>query len=464
MPLRIVSAIIFSPRGGSAHVARDLTLALRAQGHDVTLVAGSRTDLGIHGDAEAFYGDLHVVDFGPALASADPMRFEGPAGTAPMHPSFEDRPGAADRVFASLDDLELERQVRAWARELSRAGAGDADVLHLHHLTPLNEAAAIVAPRTPVVSQLHGTELLMLERIADGPPASWSHAGRWAERMRGWAKRSERVIVGPGATARAVGALGVPAEKVVELSNGVNTERFFPRAVDRRAFWRRVLVDQPQGALPGAGLGSARYHPSAVSRLASGTVLLYVGRFTAVKRLDRLIGAFARLPAERSNGPVSLVLVGGHPGEWEGEHPADLAARLRAHDVYLAGWYAHDTLPEFFSAADAVVTASELEQFGQVLIEGMACGLPAVATLSLGPRWIIERGRTGWLCEPSETALAATLAEVVSSSAERRRRGELARRSVYERFSWAGVSRQLVSVFEQVRHRSRSAAVGGRTS
>ncbi len=38
-------------------------------------------------------------------------------------------------------------------------------MLHLHHLTPLNEAAARVAPDVPVVGHLHGTELLMLEAI-----------------------------------------------------------------------------------------------------------------------------------------------------------------------------------------------------------------------------------------------------------------------------------------------------------
>ena len=51
--------------------------------------------------------------------------------------------------------------------------------------------------------------------------------------------------------------------------------------------------------------------------------------------------------------------------------------------------------------------AHEREHFGQVLVEGMACGLPAVATRSLGPAEIIENGRTGWLVEPDEAALGA---------------------------------------------------------
>jgi glycosyltransferase involved in cell wall biosynthesis len=144
-----------------------------------------------------------------------------------------------------------------------------------------------------------------------------------------------------------------------------------------------------------------------------------VGRFTAVKRLDRLIAAFARA-RPRFARPAGLVLVGGHPGEWEGEHPARVAGRLGVPDVFLAGWRGHDELPSFLSAADAVVMSSEREQFGLVLIEGMACGLPAVATRSLGPATIVEDGRTGWLVElGDQTALEAALTAVVDDPRER---------------------------------------------
>jgi glycosyltransferase involved in cell wall biosynthesis len=449
MGLRVVSAVLFSPRGGSAHVARALARGLRVQGCSVTLLAGSRGDLGAHGDANAFYGDVHAVAFDPALASGAPLRFEGPPGTAPLHPSFEERPGAPDKVFAGLDDLDYERQVRAWGRELVRAGADRADVLHLHHLTPLNEAAARTAPQVPVVGHLHGTELLMLERIAEGAPPSWRHAERWASRLRAWAHRCARLVIVPAGLERARTVLGVPPGQVVGLPNGVDAELFKPYELDRHAFWRSVLVEEPQGWLPGESPGSARYREPDVERLAAGSVLVYVGRFTAVKRLERLIRAFARA-RQRLTTPVGLVLVGGHPGEWEGEHPAELAARLGVDGVFLAGWRPQEELPEFFSGADALVVASEREQFGQVLVEGMACGLPAVATRSLGPAEIIEDGRTGWLVEPDEAALAAALVEVVVDERERQRRGVAAREAVCRRATWPKVAAQLAAVLEDV--------------
>src|SRR4051812_2055415 len=163
--VRVLSALQFFPRGGSSHVARALARELPAQGWDVTVVSGSRTDLDAFGDAVRFYAglDIHPVSFDQALASADPL--DPPPGAAPMQPSYEDRPGAADAVFATLDDDAYERQVAAWARALAGAGAADADALHLHHLTPIHEAALRVAPHVPVIGHLHGTELLMLEEI-----------------------------------------------------------------------------------------------------------------------------------------------------------------------------------------------------------------------------------------------------------------------------------------------------------
>ena len=450
MALDVVSAILFSPRGGSAHAARAHVRGLRELGWSVTLLAGSRGEADPDGDAHAFYGDdVRAVGFSAALDTDAPLKYEGPPGTAPIHPSFEERPGAPDAVFASLDDLDYERQVRAWARELERAGAATADVLHLHHLTPLSEAARRVAPRVPIVGHLHGTELLMLEQIAAGPPAGWRYAERWAERLRQWARHCAELVAAPGGIERAINLLDVPPERIHALPGGVDTSLFAPRELNRSAFWQRVLVEHPRGWLPDGGPGSVRYEADDVARLAREPVLTYVGRFTAVKRLDLLIEAFGCAQRD-GDRPASLVLVGGHPGEWEGEHPAQLAARLGLERVFLAGWYTQPELPEFFAASDAVVLASEREQFGQVLVEGMACGLPAIATRSLGPASIVEDGETGWLVAANDSrALAAALGQAVDDPAARVQRGRAARHAVCERFAWPAVTARLAEVLSE---------------
>src|SRR4051812_31664811 len=283
---------MFFPRGGSAHVARALARELPAHGCEVTVVSGS---LPGRGDAARFYEglDVHPVDF--------------KRGDAPMHPSFEDRPDAPDPVFAAVGDDEFEAHVEAWSRALQEAGAADADVLHLHHLTPLHEAAARVAPDVPVVGHLHGTELLMLEAIADG--ADWPYAERWADRMRRWAHRCRRLLVlSPGQVDRAVTLLGIDPGRCVVSPNGFDPERFDHVDVDRAAHWRHHLVDAPQGWRPGGEEGSVGYDADAVEVLSRDPVLLAVGRFTAVKRLPLLVRAWARA-TPRFDAEASLVLL-----------------------------------------------------------------------------------------------------------------------------------------------------------
>lgn len=445
----MLGALQFFPRGGSSHVARALALELPAHGWDVTLVSGSRSDLGALGDARQFYAgiDVRPVSFDEALTSPDPLR--PPAAAAPMQPSYEDRPGAPDRVFAALDDDAYERQVEAWAGALAAAGAADADALHLHHLTPIHEAAARVAPAVPILGHLHGTELLLLEEIAAGPPDAWAHAAAWAARMRTWAHRCERLMVlSPTQIPRAVGMLDLDPGRLVVLPNGFDPSAFVRRDVDRAALWRETLVVRPRGWRPGGVAGSVGYELEDLAPLVDGVVVLTVSRFTAVKRLPLLVEAFARA-RDRASTPAGLVIVGGHPGEWEGEHPAETIERLGVAGVYLAGWHDHAELPAFLSVADVFALASVREQFGQVLVEAMACGVPPIAVNRFGPGEIVADGTTGWLVEPDDLeGLAAALAEAIDDAGERVRRGSLGRAVALERYGWPALAGRLASVLD----------------
>lgn len=374
-----------------------------------------------------------------------------------MHPSYEDRPGAPDDVFAALDDAAYARQVDAWSRALSDAGASAASVLHLHHLTPLHAAAARVAPAVPVVGHLHGTELLMLEQIEAG--AAWPHADAWARRLRGWARSCARLVVlSPSHRDRALHLLGVDPATCVVVPNGFDPRRMRRVAVDRRAHWHGHLVERPRGWRPGEPPGSVRYGAADVEALVRGPVILGVGRFTAVKRVPLLIEAFASARA-RFAEPASLVLLGGHPGEWEGEHPLQTVQRVGAERVFLAGWHEHDELPAFLSASDVLALASVREQFGAVLVEAMAAALPLVAVDRFGPAEIVEHGRTGWLVEPDDrAALADALVEAIADPAERARRGAAARATARERYAWPALARRLADTLDEVVSERRPAA------
>jgi len=445
---RVVMGLMFFPRGGSAQVTRSLAQVLTGQGWEVTVVSGSLRLPGRPGDASRFFSGLDVspVDYTTALSTADPL-----CADPPLHPSYEDRPDAPDRVFATVDDPTYEHLVTAWTRILRQAGAATADILHLHHLTPLNEAAARVAPDVPVVGHLHGTELLLLEAIASGPPPHWVHAEVWARRMRRWASTCQRLVVSSATQlTRAQELLQLDPDRYVQLPNGFDPTRFDRRPIDRMTLWRKLLVERPHGWCPGGEPGSVAYEKEQLSPFAQAPVLLYVGRFTAVKRLGLLITAYARARAAFTV-PAPLILLGGFPGEWEGEHPLDTIQRTGGRDVFLAGWHDHGELADIFAASDIVVLPSVREHFGQVLVEGMACGLPAIAVAAHGPSEIVTDGQTGWLVPADdEGALAAALVAAVNDPAERTRRGSLAYATVRSRYSWPSLGMQLAQTYEKL--------------
>jgi glycosyltransferase involved in cell wall biosynthesis len=446
---RVVSSLFFFPRGGSAQVARALSQGLAAIGWRTTLVAGSIGASGEPTNAATFFSGINVrpVDYTPAAAGAGPL-----AASVPFQPSYEDRLGAPDRVFAAVSDDAYERLVVAWSEALSGAGAGAADLLHLHHLTPANEAALRSFPNVPIVGQLHGTELAMLRAIEAGPPPGWDHAAAWAARLRRWARACTRLIVPPGSEREVGSLLGISPARLVGIPSGVDLELFRPRPLaraERLSFWRRWLVDEPQGWDESGQPGTVSYRPGELWPFEQAeTIFLFVGRFTAVKRLPLLLAAHKRAQ-QRFRSPAPLVLVGGHPGEWEGQHPHALIREIGNDQAFLAGWHDHEQLPQAMNAADLLVLPSVAEAFGLVLVEAMASGLAVIAVDAHGPAEIVKPN-TGWLVPPDdETALTNALALAANNRAEQQRRRTHASPHARRHYSWQRITQRVAQVYAQ---------------
>lgn len=464
---RVAMGLLFYPRGGSAQVALYLALALRRAGWSTELLCGSLGSAGERTHAETFFDGLsvHAADYGPAFAAFE--RGEDPIDQPfPLHPSYEDRPGGADRIFTAVSPELGEHLADAWARFMHEQ-LDPFDVAHLHHLTPLHEAMARARPDAPVVTNLHGTELKMIDRaqreLAGGSPApSWRYAGHWIEAMRRWAQASDGLLViSPHDRDEAQRLLGVDPERVTWIPNGVDIERFAPRGLstaERMQRWRRWLVDEPQGWREGGEPGSVAYAESDLQAFVdpetgeAAPVLLFVGRFTEVKRVPLLVRAYARA-RERFDRPAPLVIWGGFPGEWEGEHPHTVAEAEGAQDVFFLGWRGHDELPEGLACSDVMVMPSINESFGQVFVEAMACGVTVIAANAGGPPSFINVDHerpNGWLVEPDDLeSLADAMVEAVNDG---RRRGERATNGLEvtrRDFSWTALAEQTAEVYEQ---------------
>lgn len=304
----------------------------------------------------------------------------------------------------------------------------------------------------------------MLQEI-DRRPDRWSHGEEWTERMRRWATRCERVFVlSPDAQRRAPELLGIDPARTVWAPNGFDPDAFDRRPLsraERLALWREWLVDDPRGWDTSGRPGTVAYSERDLEAFSGlGPVLLYVGRYTEVKRIPLLIRAYARARS-RFDMRTPLVLLGGYPGEWEGEHPLDVIEAEGVEDVFLAGWRGHKDLPRGLNAADVVVLPSVREQFGQVLVEGMACGLPVIAKDAHGPAEIVDHGETGWLVAPDdEEGFCDALVDAVNDPGKRARKGEAAYEEARQRYAWPALAKGVADVYEQVRTGSY-APVGG---
>ncbi len=480
--------LLFFPRGGSAQVTRYLAAALGDAGWSVSLVAGSLGAAGQDSHAPTFFAgiDLQYLDYTAAVAGFE-SGASAVAAPVPMHPSYEDRQGAPDPVLAAVDPALADHLASAWEAPFAAAGADRAHMFHLHHLTSQHDVVARRWPQVPVVAHLHGTELKLIEAIearaalagaldltlAAMPDAvdraafdigaldpgqldvfrstrwsQWRHGEFWLGRLRRRAGAADHlVVVSPADRATAISLLRVEPERVTAVPNGVDTDRFRPlrmRAGARRDCFRRWLVDNPQGWDESGAPGSMRYREADLDRLlgsdGSGTVVMFVGRFTAAKRVPLLLRALARARV-RAKRPVSLLVWGGHPGEWEGEHPVTVARQVGLDGVFFAGWRGHDDLPQALAACDAVVMASVNDSYPQAPLEAMAVGRPVIASRSGGFPLMINLDPfrpTGWLVAPDDVdALADALVEAVDHPGELARRGLAARAHAQTNLSWA---------------------------
>jgi glycosyltransferase involved in cell wall biosynthesis len=461
--LKVVMTLAFYPRGGSAQVVRYLAGALVDRGDSVTVCCGSLGPPGASSHAGTFFGrlDVEALDFTEAVEwyeqGRDPM-----AAPVPIHPSFEDRPDVPDRVFATLDDDEYRHQVEAWRLLLERVGPPD--LYHVHHLTHVNDAVLTFGD-VPVVAHLHGTELKMLAEIQVARADSWPYASEWEERLIAAAQRASRLVVVSAADrVLASDVLGVDADSIEVMSNGVDLGLFSSDKLppsERLAKWNEWLVEDPCGWDESGDPGTVRYSASEVQRgfvdAKTGDplpVLLYVGRFLGFKRVPLLIKAYAEARGSLGAAAPPLVIWGGYPGEWEGEHPHTVATSLGVEGVFFAGWRGHDDLSVALNCADIFVAPSVDEPFGQVYLEAMASALPVIATRSGGPLSFVNTDPdrpNGWMVTPDDgESLAAAIVEAASSESERRSRGQHGRALIEREYDWKRIAEQVDAVYREV--------------
>jgi glycosyltransferase involved in cell wall biosynthesis len=162
----------------------------------------------------------------------------------------------------------------------------------------------------------------------------------------------------------------------------------------------------------------------AQSPATSDRRLLFVGRLEAVKGVDVLLRAFARI--HRAHPEAELVIIG------DGERRGDLeqlAEKLGTHDsVRFCGWTSEAGVRSALAESTALVIPSVWpENLPTVALEAIGVGRAIVASRVGGMPELIEEGRTGLLTKPYDVGdLAGALDTLLSDPDLARRMGEAA--------------------------------------
>jgi glycosyltransferase involved in cell wall biosynthesis len=159
--------------------------------------------------------------------------------------------------------------------------------------------------------------------------------------------------------------------------------------------------------------------------------LLLVGRYGERKGCFELVEALARVRESGVEATLELVGREEHPGEEE-----RLRRRVRARaledSVRFAGVRDRDELAASYSGADVLCLPSRREGLPMAVLEGMAFGLPILATRVGGVADLVEDGRSGYLVDPEDVdGLAARIRDLADGE-RRARMGSEARARVNE--------------------------------
>ncbi|MCX8188106.1 MAG: glycosyltransferase family 4 protein [Nitrososphaeria archaeon] len=218
-----------------------------------------------------------------------------------------------------------------------------------------------------------------------------------------------------------IGRFNVPEEKLVIIPNGIDTTRLnitVNTSETRRkynVFWKETMI-------------------------------LFVGRLTPQKGCEYLIRAMPHILGKYN---AKLVIVGDGPSRGFLESEVN---RLGLSDrVIFTGFLPDDEMIKLLKSTDVLVVPSIYEPFGIVALEGMAAGVPVIASDVDGLSEIIEHGVNGIKVFPRDPySIYWGIDTILSNPSLAESIKRKARESINKRFSWEAIAEKTIEVYKKV--------------
>jgi glycosyltransferase involved in cell wall biosynthesis len=212
---------------------------------------------------------------------------------------------------------------------------------------------------TPVIGQYHTNVPEYAFRIIGDRTI-----GRIVQAYTAWFyNQMEEVLAPTYATREVMAGNGIQSGKVTVVPRGVDSQRFLVEHA-RADFWSSHGLD------------------------ADKPTLVYVGRVSLEKNLPFLAKLFKHLVDEQGQ-TVQLGIVG------EGPYLEKMKEELEGYPVAFTGYLKGDDLSAAYASSDMMMFPSTTDTFGNVVLESMACGTPALVSDVGGPSEIVHHNETG---------------------------------------------------------------------
>lgn len=172
--------------------------------------------------------------------------------------------------------------------------------------------------------------------------------------------------------------------------------------------------------------------------------VIAVGRLDYQKGFDRLIQAWEIAQKNESFKDWTLDIFG--QGEWQDMLQQMIDKAGLNHNTHINK--PTNAIGKEYANSSLIVTTSNYEGFGMVLVEAMACGVPAIAfDCKCGPSDIIDNGKNGLLVKEGDIAGLAEAMMKLMGDEQLRKRMSVNARSVVETYSEETVMNKWISLF-----------------
>jgi glycosyltransferase involved in cell wall biosynthesis len=286
-------------------------------------------------------------------------------------------------------------------------------IIHAHRITHSSSTIALIAKllfKIPIVVTSHGAGNLI------GDMARVKRARYRRVYLAALRRLVDRYIAVSREVDAELAGLLIPATRHVMIANSLDTDYFKPLPPEDRSGLRREL------------------------HLPVGLIVIYTGRLSAEKRVDRLIKVWPGIL--RQHPDAHLVIVG------DGWQMAELK-QLAGSNVHFIGGV-NAVLP-YLQAADIFALTSTAEGLSLSLLEALSTGLPSIVTQVGGARDVIEDQVNGLLIPVDDpVALEAALLKLLGEASLRESFGRRSRDRVVQAHSIEQMTAQILATYQAV--------------